>query len=87
MAMVTGHSNLRCHLKKLNLVEIDECRLCLEEEETAVHILCQCLALASKRLSAFDQRFIAEDELVSLQFKDMLAFSEGLVMRTEVLSF
>ena len=68
MAMVTGHGNFRCHLKKLNLIGTDECRLYLEEEETTVHILCHCPALASKRLSAFGQRFIAEDELESLHF-------------------
>ena len=87
IAMVTGHGNFRLHLKKLNLVEVDDCRLCLEEQETAVHILCHCPALASIRMSVFGHRFLAEDKLDSLKFKDVLAFSQDLVMRTEAVSF
>jgi len=87
IAMVTGHGNFRLHLKKLKLVEEEDCRLCLEEQETAVHILCNCPALASTRMSVFGQRFLAEDKLDNLKFKDMLAFSQDLIMRTEAVSF
>jgi len=85
--MVTGHSNFRLHLKKLNLIEEEDCRLCLEDQETTVHILCHCPALASTRMSVFGQRFLAEDKLDNLKFKDMLAFSQDLIMRTEAVSF
>ena len=87
VATVTGHGNFRLHLNNLNLVEVDDCRLCLEQQERAVHILCHCPALVIIRMSVFGHRFLVMDKLDSPKFKDVLAFSQDLVMRTEAVSF
>lgn len=47
----TGHCGLRYHLSKLGLSDTQICRFCELDNETPVHILCECSALARKRLS------------------------------------
>jgi len=47
--MFTGHACLKYHLHKMGISEDSECRLCLEEEETAYHIAFECPALEEVR--------------------------------------
>jgi len=46
---LTGHVTLRRHLYIIGLSNNPTCRKCGTEEETSVHILCECEALASLR--------------------------------------
>ena len=46
--LLTGHLNLKSHLHRIGRTNDDICRLCNEEEETAAHLLCNCMALESK---------------------------------------
>ena len=45
----TGHCRLNKHLHILGIVSDPTCRGCLEEDETAEHVLCYCPALSSIR--------------------------------------
>ena len=45
----TGHACLKYHLHKMGLIGDSECRLCLEEEETAYHITFECPAMEEVR--------------------------------------
>jgi len=47
--LLTGHNTLRRHLCTVRLSNNPTCRKCGTEEETSVHILCDCEALASRR--------------------------------------
>jgi len=47
--LLTGHNTLRRHLHILGLSDSPLCGRCGAEEETLVHILCECEALASLR--------------------------------------
>jgi len=49
MGLVTGHNTLRRHLYIMLLNNNPFRRKCGSEEETSVHILCECEALASLR--------------------------------------
>ena len=49
VGLLTGHNNLRRHLHVMGLSNDPACRKCGTEEETSVHILCECEALASLR--------------------------------------
>ncbi|XP_036340187.1 uncharacterized protein LOC118749499 [Rhagoletis pomonella] len=49
----TGHCSLRYHLSKIHLSETSVCRFCELDEETPEHILCECDALARRRLAHF----------------------------------
>ncbi|KAK9499414.1 hypothetical protein O3M35_002456 [Rhynocoris fuscipes] len=50
VGLLTGHCRLNKHMYNMRLADDDLCRFCLEEEETAVHVLCQCEGLARLRL-------------------------------------
>jgi hypothetical protein len=47
--LLTGHNTLRRHLHLMGLTDSPLCRRCGAEDETSVHILCRCAALASIR--------------------------------------
>jgi hypothetical protein len=47
ISLLTGHNTLRRHLHEMGLSNSPTCRKCGTEEETLVHILCECEALAS----------------------------------------
>jgi len=49
IGLLTGHNTLRRHLCTMGLLNNPICRRCGTEEETSVHILCECEALASLR--------------------------------------
>jgi hypothetical protein len=43
---LSGHCHLKEHLFKLGLTNDSICEWCLEEDESATHILCDCEAVA-----------------------------------------
>ena len=49
IGLLTGHNTLRKHLHVMGLSNNPTCRKCGTEEETSVHILGECEALASLR--------------------------------------
>ncbi|XP_018396943.1 PREDICTED: uncharacterized protein LOC108775154 [Cyphomyrmex costatus] len=55
IGLLTGHLPLRAHLFNLRLAEQKECRLCGEESEDNLHLLCRCPALACKRYKSWGQ--------------------------------
>jgi hypothetical protein len=42
VGLFTGHCHLKRHLLKMDLTDDPTCERCLEEEESATHILCDC---------------------------------------------
>ena len=57
IGLMTGHCHLRGHLHKMGLFnEEPMCRLCCEEEETASHILFECVALSKWRYVSLGQK-------------------------------
>lgn len=57
VGLLTGHCALRSHMYTIGRSDTRLCRLCLEEDETARHILCECAAIARIRLQHFGERF------------------------------
>jgi hypothetical protein len=49
VGLFTGHCRLKKHLFKLGLMDDPTCDRCLEEDESATHILCDCEATAHLR--------------------------------------
>jgi hypothetical protein len=47
--LLTGHCHLKGHLFKLGLANDPICERCLEGDESATHILCDCEAVAYLR--------------------------------------
>jgi predicted Zn-ribbon and HTH transcriptional regulator len=56
--LLTGHSTLRRHLHLMGLTDSPLCRKCGAEDETSVHILCRCEALASIRQAQLGSFFM-----------------------------
>ena len=48
IGLLTGHNTLRRHLHLLGLLDSALCRMCVADEETSAHILCECEALAKQ---------------------------------------
>jgi hypothetical protein len=46
VGLFTGHCHLKGHLFKLGLTDDPTCERCLEEDESATRILCDCEAVA-----------------------------------------
>lgn len=53
VGFLTGHFGLRYHLWRMGRVTSPVCRLCLEEDETAAHVLCECAAVCGIRRRIF----------------------------------
>jgi hypothetical protein len=46
VGLLTGHCHLKGHLFKLGLTDDPTCERCLQKDESATHILCDCEAIA-----------------------------------------
>ena len=68
----TGHAFLRRHNFLLDQGEDEECRLCLEDDETASHIILECPALAQRRRDIFG--IIASEKITDWTVKEMVSF-------------
>jgi hypothetical protein len=49
IGLLTGHCHLKGQLFKLGLIDDPICKRCLEEDESATHIPCDCEAVAYLR--------------------------------------
>ena len=61
--IITGHNFLKRHESLVNDDDYNECRLCLEDEETSFHIIAECPALAGPRLRTFGVVFLKQNAL------------------------
>jgi hypothetical protein len=81
--LLTGHCHLKGHLFKMGLTESPTCEWCLEKDESATHILCDCEAIAYVRFRHLGQYFMGpgdyQDAPVSkiLHFIRSVEFLEG----------
>jgi hypothetical protein len=58
VGLLTGHCHLKGHLFKMGLTDDPTCERCLEEDESATDILCDCEALANFRFRHLGQFFM-----------------------------
>ena len=56
----------------IGLSDTDECRFCEEEEETPIHLVTKCFAIASLRIECFGQETCRSEELASLKSSQLL---------------
>jgi len=66
IGLLTGHNTLRRHLYIMGLNNNPTCRKCGTEEETSVHILCECEALASLRYTYLSSFFLDPEDIRKL---------------------
>jgi hypothetical protein len=75
--LLTGHNTLRRHLYIMGLNNNPTCRKCGAEEETSVHILYECEALASLRHTYLGSSFLDPEDIRKLSMGTIWNFAEG----------
>ncbi len=58
--IITGHNYLGRHNVVVGDTDDDECRFCMEDEETSLHIVAECPALHAARRTAFGVHFLEQ---------------------------
>jgi hypothetical protein len=75
--ILTGHNMPRRHLYIMGLSKNPTCRKCGTKEETSVHILCECEALASLRHAYLGSFFLDPEDIINLSRWAIQNFSKG----------
>jgi RNase H len=76
--ILTGHNGLNYHMHRIGKSRGENCRLCLEESETAQHITCECPAIARIRLNHFDKRYLSPNKVQVIISKKILNFLRAI---------
>ncbi|KAJ8958459.1 hypothetical protein NQ318_002248 [Aromia moschata] len=74
VGLFTGHCPLMRHLTTIGVKNDPDCRRCGEEEETSLHISCECPALAAARYSNFVAITIEPKEVTDAPLETVLKF-------------
>jgi hypothetical protein len=77
IGLLTGYNTLRRHLHGTGLIGDPTCRKCVNEEETSVHILCECEALASLRHRYLCSFFLNPEDVGVLGVGAVWNFAKG----------
>jgi hypothetical protein len=77
IGLLTEHHTFRRHLHIMGLSDNPICRKCGTEEETSVHILCECEALASLRHTYLGFFFLDPEDLRVLGVGAIWNFAKG----------
>jgi hypothetical protein len=77
ICLLTGHNTLRRHLYIMGLSNNFICRKCDTEEETSVHILCECEALASLECARLGFFFLNPKDIRKLSIGTIRNFGKG----------
>jgi hypothetical protein len=77
IGLLTGHNTFRSHLYLMGLSDNPTCRKCGTEEETSVHILCECEALASLKYTYLGSFFLYPDDIRKLNIGAIWNFAKG----------
>jgi hypothetical protein len=81
VGLLTGHCHLKGHLFIMGLTVDPTCERCLEEYESATHILCDCEAIANLRFRHLSQSFMEPSDYYDAPINRVLHFirSVGLI--------
>lgn len=74
VGVLTGHCTLRKHMHTLGKVGDSGCRRCGGDEETPIHVLCDCPALAGKRQKHLGAPLWEPREITTLPMGVLVAF-------------
>jgi hypothetical protein len=77
IGLLTGHNTLRRHLYVMGLSNNPTCRKCGSEEETSVHILCECQALALLRHAHLGSFFLDPEDIRKVSMEAIWNFGKG----------
>jgi ribonuclease HI len=81
VGLLTGHCHLKRHLFKLGITADPICVRCLEDNESSIHVLCDCEAVAYTRFRHLGQYFMERSDYYDAPIDKVLHFirSVGLI--------
>lgn len=82
--VLTGHCCLNKHMHTIRRRDHEQCRFCLEEEETPQHILIECPCLMRTRNMILGSQSMHPEEVRALEFKKILQFFEFVGLDREL---
>lgn len=80
---LSGHFKLNYHLCKMNLTTSALCRLCLEDDETTTHVLCECVALCRTRRQIFYREILGPEDIRNSSPSSVLMFIRNIIRNLE----
>jgi hypothetical protein len=80
VGLLTRHYHLKWNLFKLGLTDDPICERCLEEDESATHILCDCDAVAHIRFHHLVQFFMEPSDYYDTPIDKVLNFIQGVAL-------
>jgi hypothetical protein len=76
--LFTGHCHSKGHLFELELTDYPICERCLEEVESATHILCDCVAIAYLKFRHLGQFFMEPSDYYDAPIDKVLQVIRGV---------
>jgi hypothetical protein len=80
VGLLTGHCHLKGHLFKLGLTADPFCKRCLEDDESSIHILCDCEAVAYTRFHHLGQYFMEPSDYYDAPIDKVLHFIRSVIL-------
>ena len=74
---LTRYDTLRRHLYIMGMSNNPTCRKCSTEEETSVHVLCECETLASLKNAHLGSSFKEREDIRKLSIGAIWTFAKG----------
>lgn len=74
--IITGHCSLNKHMNRLDVRDSNICRCCLNEEETLLHLICECEAIVSQRIQYFREKKLRLTDVHQIPGTKLLGFFE-----------
>jgi hypothetical protein len=81
VGLYTGHCHLKGHLFKLGLMNDPTCERCLEADESAIHVLCDCEALAHLRFRHLGQFLMEPGDFYDVPIGKVLHFIRSVGLK------
>ena len=78
VGLFTGHCCLRKYLKNIGIIKDSSCRFCNDHEETSLHLLCECVELATLRNQFLGTPFPTSQGLYKIKFNLIINFIKSL---------
>jgi ribonuclease HI len=72
--ILTGHCHLNEHLTRIGVKDDSECRWCLEDEESSLHVITSCPAIVRARHKHLGSPMLSPEEAKGIEPRRLLAF-------------
>ena len=77
---ITGHGATKSYLHKIGKNDNNNCRVCMSQPKTMIHLICDCLALIRQRCKYFFKSFIAPEDIGNLEIKNIISFCKNTII-------